>query len=172
MHDQQPFRLHELGDDDYFPPNRTVAVVRYDGDPDVFTALVHHWLLTERANYGQQSVLPPEPRLFRWNPDPSRTFSYLLAKANNPGRGVWLGARVQFARDTTGPLATSTCNGCEAFPGERHAGWCVFGKAITRARDADTSPDRFCPQPGLAPAPNWPGVSTLADLTSSQWSGV
>lgn len=158
MRDRRPFRLYEIGDDDY-APNRTVAVVRYDGDPDTFTALVLHWLLTERDGCGDNAVLPPQPRLFRWNPDPSRTYAFLLADANKPGPGVWLGARVEFARDTSGPVSTRFCNACDAFAGENHTGSCAYGKAIEKALAA-------------APAPNWPAAATLTELTQPQWSGV
>lgn len=71
----------------------TVAVVRYSGDPDEFTALAHGWLMDEDGElYGTVSVLPPQPRLYRMNPESSDEYTWALGFPDRPGRGTWLGA--------------------------------------------------------------------------------
>lgn len=70
------------------------AVIRYDGDPDIFTALAWRYCIQEGIEY---SIEPPEPRLYRCNPDFTREFSWLLYPAKERGRGVWLGAKVKTA---------------------------------------------------------------------------
>lgn len=69
---------------------QTLALVRYDGDPDVFTALYWAHAIAEDIDY---SVEPPQPRLFRINPDPTGEYGWLMAEAREPGHGVFLGAR-------------------------------------------------------------------------------
>lgn len=126
MSRRRPYALIPIDNDGTYPPyNRRVAVVRYDGDPDVFTALVHAWLMSQEFD---ETVLPPEPRLYRWNPDPSRTYTSVLADAARPGPGVWLGAVVELARRADGPIADKMCNPCDAVRGERHYSWCPVGR--------------------------------------------
>ncbi|MEU1240077.1 hypothetical protein ABZ388_06930 [Micromonospora parva] len=69
-----------------------LACVRYDGDPDVATALYWAFAIREDIDY---SIQPPEPGLYRWNPDPSQEFAGLLTPVDKPGRGVFLGAPVK-----------------------------------------------------------------------------
>jgi hypothetical protein len=115
-----------------------VAVVRYDGDPDVFTALVWSWMRWGYDEDQQSRLLPPEPRLFRWNPDPTHTYGSILARAGRPGRGVWLGAEVHFAWEGAGPVNTGWfCHRCRARQGERHETWCTMPRIqAMRERDA------------------------------------
>jgi hypothetical protein len=68
------------------------AVIRYDGDPDVFTALAWAHCITEDIAW---SVQPPEPRLYRCNPDYTREYGWLLGLAERRGPGVWMGATVR-----------------------------------------------------------------------------
>lgn len=123
---RRPWRLHELDNDAPYPPlSRQVAVLRYDGDPDVFAAVVHRWLIREGH---EENVLPPDPQLYRWRPDPSGYYGVILDTAVRRGPGVWLGSLVTFARVAHGPLAGRFCNPCDAAPGERHHTWCAFGR--------------------------------------------
>lgn len=71
------------------------AVIRYDGDPDVFTALAWAHGISEGIDY---AIQPPEPRLYRCNPDPTHEFPWLLAHAEKRGPGVWLGATLRLGR--------------------------------------------------------------------------
>jgi hypothetical protein len=71
-----------------------IAVIRYDGDPDVFTALAWAHCIREDIDY---SIKPPNPRLYRCNPDNTGEYAWLLAEASTRGRGVWLGALAQGA---------------------------------------------------------------------------
>ena len=72
-----------------------IGVIRYDGDPDVFTALAWKLAIDHDCDY---TVRPPEPRLYRVNPDTTGEFSWLLAKADRRGHGVFLGALVRYGR--------------------------------------------------------------------------
>jgi hypothetical protein len=81
----KPYRVLPVDDE------QTLALVRYDGDPDVFTALAWAYLIENDLDY---SIEPPEPRLFRCNPDFTGEYSWLMAEATERGRGVFLGARV------------------------------------------------------------------------------
>lgn len=70
----------------------TIAVIRYDGDPDVFTALAWAYAIEQEEDY---TLLPPEPSLYRCNPTPlDSEFSFWLGEPEKRGPGVWLGARV------------------------------------------------------------------------------
>lgn len=75
-------------------PEGVLAVVRYDGDPDVFTALAHQWLTGQRHYEDDPpvAVLPPEPRLYRMKPTTSDDYGWILGEAPRPGSGVWTGA--------------------------------------------------------------------------------
>jgi hypothetical protein len=115
-------------EDAYGAESDVLGVVRYDGDPDVFTAVVHAWLITEGI---ECVVAPPKPRLYRWNPDPTGEFTGLLYPAQQPGSGVWLGATVVEARTATGPVASRRCGPCNARVGQRHYTWCVFARRET-----------------------------------------
>ncbi len=85
----KPYRLLHMDDED------CVAVIRYDGDPDVFTALAWVHCMSEAVDH---SIEPPEPRLYRCNPDWTGEYSWLLTPAEERGRGVWLGAKVKTAK--------------------------------------------------------------------------
>lgn len=93
---RQP-QVHELfdGDPDVY------GVCRYSGDPDEFTTLVNDWLAREKEGYfdAPMRALPPEPRLYRMNPDPTREYGWLLAAVDNPGRGVWTGSLIKLVRN-------------------------------------------------------------------------
>ena len=65
------------------------TVIRYDGDPDVFTALFWAHAIDVGLDH---SIEPPEPRLWRWNPDPTGEYNALLRPEAKRGPGVWLGA--------------------------------------------------------------------------------
>lgn len=115
---RKPFAVHRLIDD-----GRNVAVVRYDGDPDVFTALAHDWLRYEGY---ERPIEPPEPRLYRMNACSDYEYAWTLGRPNRRGPGVWLGAIVTLARPRgpLGALAPHGCWRCEAEFGERHLADC------------------------------------------------
>jgi hypothetical protein len=94
-------------------------VCRYSGDPDEFTALVHAWLIGDKAGCfdAPMGVLPPEPRLYRMNPDPSGEYGWLLGTAREPGRGVWTGSVVK--------LVQIGCRECQRVGGRHHPGGCL-----------------------------------------------
>lgn len=118
MTKRKPFAVHRLID-----CGRDVAVVRYDGDPDVFTALAHNWLQYE--DY-ERPIEPPQPRLYRMNACSDYEYSWTLGRPERRGPGVWLGALVTLARQR-GPLGTWSHGGCwrcDAEHGERHMAAC------------------------------------------------
>ncbi len=84
---KKPFAVHRLLDAD-----EDVALVRYDGDPDVFTALATKWLADNEYPY---AVLPPQPRLYRCNPDFTGEYNWLLGTPERPGPGTFLGATIR-----------------------------------------------------------------------------
>lgn len=122
---RKPFAVHRLLD-----AGRTVAVVRYDGDPDVFTALAGDWLLREFDEH-DRPIEPPQPRLYRMNACADDEYSWSLGRPVRRGPGVWLGALVTFARPRgeLGPIASFGCWRCEAEVGERHLAGCAWLKA-------------------------------------------
>lgn len=83
---RKPFGIRSMDDE------VDLACVRYDGDPDVYTALYWAMAIDEDINY---SIQPPVPGLYRWNPDLSQEFAGLLTPVDKPGRGVFLGAPVK-----------------------------------------------------------------------------
>lgn len=120
------------------------AVVRYDGDPAGFAELTAAWLADLENDDAE--ALPPAPQYFRWNPDPSGYYSVVLAAADGPGRGAWLGSYVELTWTGTGPVAERNCSPCEARPGEQHMGWCPFTRLAARqasrqAKGPATGPD-------------------------------
>lgn len=83
----------------------TIAVVRYDGDPDTFAALAESYLIRERGDGYGPGIDPPDPRLFRcvpcgWTDD----YGWMLHEETGPGRGVWLGSRLTIAGHPEGPV--------------------------------------------------------------------
>jgi hypothetical protein len=72
-----------------------IGVVRYDGDPDVFTALAWALAIAQDSDY---AVQPPQPRLYRCNPEPTGEYAWWLTPAQQRGRGVFLGATVRPGR--------------------------------------------------------------------------
>lgn len=84
-----PYRVLPMDDEN------CIAVIRYDGDPDVFTALAWAYSIQESTEH---SIEPPQPRLYRCNPDFTGEFSWLLYPAEKRGRGVWLGAELTTAQ--------------------------------------------------------------------------
>lgn len=84
-----PFAVHRLIDGE-----PAVALVRYDGDPDVFAALAADWLRLEDIH---RPVKPPQPRLYRCNPDPTGEFSWTLGTPAQPGPGTFVGALIELA---------------------------------------------------------------------------
>jgi hypothetical protein len=93
------------------------AVVRYDGDPDVFAALAYKWLLLERRHEEPVAVCPPEPRLWRWNPSGHDDPPLYLTERTRPGRGTWLGALLKTVR--------IGCSDCHRVYASGHAPDCV-----------------------------------------------
>lgn len=112
---RKPFAVHKLID-----CGRDVALVRYDGDPDVFTALAYQWLTD--YGLGDRVIEPPQPRLYRMDPCNSDDYAWTLAEANRPGRGVFTGALITLARrgQVSDIMAPYGCWRCEARPGEYH----------------------------------------------------
>lgn len=100
-----------------------VAVIRYDGDPDVFTALAWTWLMDRQDEYedGHYSVEPPRPRLYRFNPTEHPDYSWKLGHPEKRGAGVFTGSILTRGRSWE-------CAYCFARYDELHQGDCV--KAI------------------------------------------
>jgi hypothetical protein len=89
MSKRKPFGTYNLLDCE---PD--VAVIRYDGDPDVFTALAWIWLMERQGEWddGHYSVEPPQPRLYRFNPTDDPDYSWQLGRPTKRGPGVFTGA--------------------------------------------------------------------------------
>lgn len=113
---RKPYKVYSLGDAE----RHVHAVVRYDGDPDVFTALAGQWM---RANLDGHydmpiALCPPEPRLYRWNPaDNWSDYPIVLGEPSRPGRGVWTGSLLRVV-----PVG---CEDCQRMRGRGHAEGCV-----------------------------------------------
>jgi hypothetical protein len=105
---RKPFAVHRLYDAD-----DAVALVRYDGDPDTFAALATKWLSDNDYPY---TVQPPQPRLYRCNPDFTGEYGWLLGEPDHPGPGTFLGAIVKLGRRLS-------CAYCLMYP--EHAEDCV-----------------------------------------------
>lgn len=103
---RRPFTVHRLIDCE-----PAVALVRYDGDPDVFAALAATWLAEEEI---RRPIEPPKPRLYRCNPDPSGEYGWLLGQPTRPGPGTFLGALIELAK-----WPPDVC--IDEATGERHA---------------------------------------------------
>lgn len=111
-----PFAVHRLID-----CGRDVALVRYDGDEDTFTALATAWLIDEGIDW---PVDAPQPRLYRCNPVQSDEYGWALGRPNRPGPGAFLGAVVTLARHP-GPYGEVSRFDCWRYPcqakrGEQH----------------------------------------------------
>lgn len=87
---RKPYAVHRLLD-----AEPDVALIRYDGDPDVFTALATNWLRYEGYD---EPIEPPQPRLYRINPCQDYEYSWTLGRPDRRGPGVFLGAVVTLAR--------------------------------------------------------------------------
>lgn len=98
-------------------PVNVHAVVRYDGDPDVFTALAYEWLLRERRYEDLVAVCPPEPKFYRWNVNAYDDPPLILADRSGPGRGTWIGALLKTVR--------IGCEECNRVYGAGHAEECL-----------------------------------------------
>lgn len=112
-----------------------VALVRYDGDPDVFTALAWVWLMEREDEYedGHYSVEPPQPRLYRMNPCADYEYSWTLGRPAKRGPGVFTGSVLTRGRNWI-------CGYCFA-PTPDHFGDCVTLRRAERATVAtDSSP--------------------------------
>lgn len=144
------------------------GLCRYSGDPDEFTALVHDWLIRDKDGYfdAPMGLLPPEPRLYRFNPDPSGEYGWLLGEPRRPGRGVFVGSLVK--------LVQIGCEECQHVGGRHHPSGClnsnvvaletcqISGKDIGRRAPEMIHLVRVRgPQPGLAGGTPGP---TLCDL--------
>jgi hypothetical protein len=75
--------------------DQAVALVRYDGDPDVFAALAAAWLADNDIH---RPIEPPKPRLYRCNPDFTGEYGWLLGEPDRPGPGTFLGALIVTAQ--------------------------------------------------------------------------
>lgn len=153
-------------------PDGVLAVVRYDGDPDVFTALAHNWLASQWRHPDDEpvAVAPPEPRLYRMNPYQGDDYGWILGEPSRPGRGVWLGALLRTVQigcsichhlhgrhvagclnaDLTGLVTLQfTCN-------RRAGNRFVTEETIhaVRVRGTDTPGDTLCGIPRFDPALN------------------
>lgn len=118
MRTRKPYAVHRILDH-----GRNVAVVRYDGDPDVFAALAENWLRNEGY---ERPIEPPQPRLYRMNACADGEYAWTLGRPTRRGPGVWLGALLTLARPRgeLGPVAPFGCWRCEADRGERHLATC------------------------------------------------
>lgn len=135
MPKSKPFAVHRLID-----CGRDVALIRYDGDPDVFAALAANWLRDEGH---EQPIEPPQPRLYRMNACQNDEYAWTLGKPERRGPGVFLGALVTLARPRgpLGSMAPHGCWRCDAERGEQHLASCrndpTFGVARPATQDGD-----------------------------------
>jgi hypothetical protein len=115
MAKRKPFGVYDLLDSE-----PSVALIRYDGDPDTFTALAATWLADRHAEYedGDYSIEPPRPRLYRFNPTTDPDFSWSLGYPSRPGPGVFVGALLDVGRRWS-------CAYCLVRYDEGHADDCV-----------------------------------------------
>jgi hypothetical protein len=92
---RKPFGVYDLLDD---PDD--IAVVRYDGDPDTFTAIVWEWMARRHGEgYADQfSVEPPQPRLYRFNPSSDPDYAWQLGRPDRKGPGVFVGSLLTVRR--------------------------------------------------------------------------
>ncbi|MER7331607.1 MULTISPECIES: hypothetical protein [unclassified Micromonospora] len=88
MTSRKPFAAAPIDDEN----GRWLGYVRYDGDPDVFTALA--WSLGIREGW-EHSVQPPTPQLLRVNPDWTGEYAWHLVRADHRGPGVFVGAVIE-----------------------------------------------------------------------------
>lgn len=133
-----PYAVHELRDSE-----RHLAVVRYDGDVDVFTALAWAYLIGQSAS-AAAPIQAPQPRLYRCNPDRTGLYEWTLGRPDKPGPGVFTGALITLARrpaHASGPIADTRCHACTAESGERHERWCCVGRVIEMPVFAETLAD-------------------------------
>lgn len=96
------------------------AVVRYDGDPDVFTALAGQWVRDNLDGYYAMPIAlcPPEPRLYRWNVAGGwNEYPIMLGEARRRGPGVWTGSLLR--------VTPAGCEDCQRMRGRGHAARCV-----------------------------------------------
>lgn len=96
-----------------------VALIRYDGDPDVFAALAQDWLREEYQDCDRSySAEPPKPRLYRMNPSSDPDYGWQLGTPAKRGPGVFLGAILTVGRRWN-------CGYCFAPYNEAHADDCA-----------------------------------------------
>jgi hypothetical protein len=129
-----PFAVHRLLD-----AEPAVALVRYDGDPDVFTALAADWLRDEGI---RRPIAPPKPRLYRCNPDFTGKYGWLLGTPDRPGPGTFLGALIELMKWPEGVCI-------DEVTGERHPEhtWSEWRERSTRnppTRPTDVVRSRNC----------------------------
>lgn len=113
---RRPFAVYWIGD----APADVAGIVRYDGDPDVFTALATDWLRTERDGYYDEpvAICPPEPRLWRWNPNPGwAEYPLTLTEETVRRPGTWLGSLIKTRR--------IGCPQCDRLDWQPHAAGCL-----------------------------------------------
>jgi hypothetical protein len=114
-----PFAVHRLID-----CGRDIALVRYDGDPDVFTALAAEFLYLKGIE--GRTIEAPEPGLFRMNVCNSDEYGWAVGRPTKPGRGTFTGAILTLARrGELGRYAPFGCWRCEAKVYERHLTSCL-----------------------------------------------
>jgi hypothetical protein len=87
-----PYAVHRISDAD-----EVVALIRYDGDPDVFTALAWRFLIREAYHAGTR-IEPPMYRGYRceqnaWNDD----YAWIYMPRQLGERGVFGGSEVRLA---------------------------------------------------------------------------
>ena len=88
-------RWYEISDEWGLPGGRqVVGVIRYSGAPAVWRDLVGDFLKCYEIDMDYLMVEEPEVRWYRFNPDWTREFSWLLTPVEGPGRGNWQGARI------------------------------------------------------------------------------
>lgn len=96
------------------------AVVRYDGDPDVFTALAGDWVRNNLDGYYDAPIAlcPPEPRLYRWNVAGEwGEYPLMLGESRRSGRGVWTGSLLR--------VIPAGCEDCQRMNWQSHADGCL-----------------------------------------------
>lgn len=86
----KPYRVHRLHDAD-----DEIALIRYDGDPDTFTALAWRFCIDAEI---EDAIQPPQPRLYRCNPDFTGEFRWLIGMPDRRGPGTFLGSTLRLAR--------------------------------------------------------------------------
>jgi len=115
---RRPVQVYRLFDGD---PGQ-VAIVRYSGDPDEYTAVAHTWLADQIGDGTLVfdypiGVVAPRPRWFRMNPYNGDEYGWTLGLPSGPGRGNWFGSFLT--------VTAIGCSQCQYLHGAHHPAGCL-----------------------------------------------